>query len=308
MLLREVMDIMEIVDSRYASGEKIKEFFKQYDQEVSVEKVEGEKGYTDFVKIFIEGDPKVENKKTLGIIGRLGGLGARDARIGLVSDGDGAIAALSAGLKIVKMKKNGDLLPCNVIISTHVCPDAPTLPHKPVDFMDSPVDMTIMNEHEVNKEMDAIISIDTTKGNNIINHKGISISPTVKEGYILRVSPSIVGIMEIATGLPANVFALSIQDITPYGNDLYHINSILQPATATSAPVLGVAITAESAVPGCGTGASHEIDIAQAANFSIEIAKEFKEDGVEFYDEEEFDRLIKLYGDNKIFQTKGKEN
>lgn len=308
MLLREVMDIMEIVDSRYASGEKIKEFFKQYDQEVSVEKVEGEKGYTDFVKIFIEGDPKVENKKTLGIIGRLGGLGARDARIGLVSDGDGAIAALSAGLKIVKMKKNGDLLPCNVIISTHVCPDAPTLPHKPVDFMDSPVDMTIMNEHEVDKEMDAIISIDTTKGNNIINHKGISISPTVKEGYILRVSPSIVGIMEIATGLPANVFALSIQDITPYGNDLYHINSILQPATATSAPVLGVAITAESAVPGCGTGASHEIDIAQAANFSIEIAKEFKKEGVEFYDEEEFDRLIKLYGDNKIFQTKGKEN
>lgn len=308
MLLREVMDIMEIVDSRYASGEKVKEFFEKYDQDVDVyvKKVEGDKGYTDFVRINIEGDPKVKNKKTLGIIGRLGGLGARDARIGLVSDGDGAIAALSAALKIVKMQKNGDYLPCNVIVTTHVCPDAPTSPHKPVDFMGSPVDMDIMNSYEVDKKMDAIISIDTTKGNNIINHKGISISPTVKEGYILRVSPSIVGIMEIATGLPANVFALSIQDITPYGNDLYHINSILQPATATSAPVLGIAITAQSAVPGCGTGASHETDIAQAANLAIEIGKEYKDDGVEFYDEKEFDQLIKLYGDNKRFQTKGK--
>lgn len=306
MLLREVMDIMEIVDSRYASGEKVKEFFEKYDQDVYVEKVEGDNGYTDFVKINIEGDPKVKNKKTLGIIGRLGGLGARDARIGLVSDGDGAIAALSAALKIVKMQKNGDYLPCNVIVATHVCPDAPTLPHKPVDFMDSPVDMDIMNTHEVDEKMDAIISIDTTKGNNIINHKGISISPTVKEGYILRVSPSIVGIMEIATGLPANVFALSIQDITPYGNGLYHINSILQPATSTSAPVLGLAITAQSAVPGCGTGASHETDIAQAANLAIEIGKEYKDGGVEFYDEKEFDQLIKLYGDNKRFQTKGK--
>ena len=47
----------------------------------------------------------------------------------------------------------------------------------------------------------------------------------------------------------------------PYGNDLYHLNSILQPATATSAPVVGIAITTEVPVPGCATGASHFIDM-----------------------------------------------
>ena len=38
------------------------------------------------------------------------------------------------------------------------------------------------------------------------------------------------------------VFPLTVQDITPYGNGLYHLNSILQPSTATNAPVVVGAI------------------------------------------------------------------
>ena len=104
--------------------------------------------------------------------------------------------------------------------------------------------------------MDAILSVDTTKGNRIINLRGFAISPTVKQGWILRVSEDLLGMMQIVTGRLPAVFAITTQDITPYGNDVYHVNSILQPATATAAPVVGVAITAEVAVPGCGTGAS----------------------------------------------------
>lgn len=87
------------------------------------------------------------------------------------------------------MQAKGDILDGDVIVSTHICPDAPTEPHEPVDFMGSPVDILTMNQYEVSSEMDAILSIDTTKGNNVINHKGIAISPTVKEGYILKISP-----------------------------------------------------------------------------------------------------------------------
>ena len=132
-----------------------------------------------------------------------------------------------------------------------------------------------MNAQEVVPEMNAVLSIDTTKGNRILNHKGFAISPTVKQGYILRVSDDLIRIMEMTTGRLAVTFPITTQDITPYGNGVYHLNSILQPSIATAAPVVGVALCTESVVPGCGTGASHETDIALAVKFAVEVAKEF---------------------------------
>ena len=81
--------------------------------------------------------------------------------------------------------------------------------------MDSPVDMATMNKYEVDPAMDAILSVDTTKGNRIINHRGFAISPTVKEGYILRVSEDLLDVMSITTGRLPVVFAITTQDITP---------------------------------------------------------------------------------------------
>ena len=74
--------------------------------------------------------------------------------------------------------------------------------------------------------------------------------------------------MEMTSGRLPVTFPITTQDITPYGNGVFHLNSILQPSIATPAPVVGVAICAESVVPGCGTGASHEVDIAEAARFA----------------------------------------
>ena len=126
------------------------------------------------------------NAPTLGIIGRLGGIGARPEMTGFVSDGDGALACLAGAAKAIDMALKGDQLEGDVIFSTHICPTAPTLPHEPVPFMNSPVDISVMNENEVEDTMDAILSIDTTKGNQVCNHKGFAITPTVKEGYILK--------------------------------------------------------------------------------------------------------------------------
>ena len=99
----------------------------------------------------------------------------------------------------------------------------------------------------------------------MINARGFAISPTVKEGYILKVSKTVLDVMSRVTGQLPQVFALSQQDITPYGNGLYHINSILQPAIMTSAPVIGLAITTEVAVAGCATGATQLMDVESAA-------------------------------------------
>ena len=89
---------------------------------------------------------------------------------------------------------------------------------------------------------------------------------------------------------------VTAQDITPYGNGVYHLNSILQPSVVADAPVVGVAICTETAVPGSATGASHEIDIAAAVRFVIEVAKEFGQGTAQFYNPQEFALLTRLYG------------
>ena len=172
--------------------------------------------------------------------------------------------------------------------------------------MGSPLEMAQVNRAEVTDELDGILVVDTTKGNRVINHRGFAISPTVKEGYILKVSEDLLALMEITTGRLPQVFALSQQDITPYGNGLYHLNSILQPSTATKAPVVGVAITAETAVPGCATGATHFTDCEEAARFMLEVAKAYGRGSCSLYDSAEYQHLQALYGSMNHFQTKGR--
>ena len=311
MLLKQVLELFELLDTPQACGATIEKLMLERGADgVKVETVQGDKGSTDCIKMFIHGKNGKSSggtAPTLGIIGRLGGLGARPEVIGFTSDGDGALAALAAGLKLAEMHKNGDVLEGDVIVSTHICPDAPTQDHFPVPFMDSPIDMELNNRMDVEENMDAILSIDTTKGNRVINLNGIAISNTIKEGYILEVSNDLMDVMTRVTGKLPAIFPCAQQDITPYGNDLHHLNSILQPATATNAPVVGVAITTEQPVAGCATGASHPEDVEVAARFAVEVAKGYGEGKVSFYSEKEFNHLIELYGTMNQFQTFGKE-
>jgi hypothetical protein len=311
MTLKYVLETMDTLDDPRAGGEAVKELFARYGwREVSVERVEGAHGTTDFVKIIFQGSGGKRAGKeapTTGVIGRLGGVGARPTQIGLVSDADGAVAALATALKLADMRRRGDVLPGDVIVATHVCPDAPVQPHEPVPFMGSPVDMATMNRMEVDPAMDAILSIDATKGNRVINHRGVAISPTVKEGYILRVSEDLLRLYEAVAGIAPVVFPITTQDITPYGNGLFHLNSIVQPATATTAPVVGIAVTAVAAVPGSATGANHETDIALAARYAIEVAKAVGAGTCRFYDVDEWRRIQELYGAQTHLQTLGRQ-
>lgn len=311
MLAKYVIEVYDVLDDPRVGGEVIKKYLLSKGAEenwIEVHTCCGAQGSTDFVCLRVpgrEGKSIGGRAASLGVIGRLGGIGARPELTGFVSDGDGALACLTAAAKAVDMFKKGDRFPGDLIFSTHICPNAPTLPHEPVAFMDSPVDMEMMNQWEVKEEMDAILSIDTTKGNRILNHNGIAISPTIKEGYILRVSEVLLDVFQIVCGRTPAVFALSQQDITPYGNNLYHLNSILQPSTASSAPVVGVAIATESIVPGCATGATHLLTVEEAARFALEVAKIFNCRENVFFDKKEFELLQTLYGSMKKFQKRG---
>lgn len=310
MLIKQVIELFDLLDRPDASGQLIKKYMEKLgSRDVIVRRMEQNGNGTDFIQVIIPGaHGKISGgtAPSLGVIGRLGGLGARPEMTGFVSDGDGALSALTVAAKALEMNSRGDYLHGDLYVCTHVCPNAPTMPHKPVPFMGSPVDMSVMNSIEVMKEMDAVLSIDTTRGNRIANHSGIAISPTVKEGYILRISEDLMNIMEITTGQHPYTFAITTQDITPYGNGLYHLNSILQPCTATSAPVVGVAITAEALVPGCATGASHFTDVEAAARFALEVAKTFGKGACQFYNEEEFALMQEKYGSMSHIQTMGR--
>lgn len=312
MLMKQIIEAYDVLDDSFVNGKKVEEYLRgiKADADIEVYPIVGPKGTTDMVRVRIPGSngkSKGGSAPTIGLLGRLGGIGARPERIGFVSDGDGALAAVALAAKLLDMQKKGDVLDGDVFISTHICPDAPTAPHDPVPFMGSPVEMSQVNKEEVSDELDAILSVDTTKGNRVINTRGFAISPTVKEGYILRTSEDLLDLMQITTGRLPYVFPLATQDITPYGNDVHHLNSVLQPCTATDAPVVGVAITAETMVPGCATGATHAADVEEAARFMLEVAKAFGRGKCSFYDEDEYARLVELYGDMKQFQTLGKE-
>lgn len=306
MSLSHTLAVFEALDSPRASGDTVRRLLDGVDGvTLDVERVQGPKGATDFVRVVVPGHAGVRAggaAPTLGIVGRLGGVGARPSRIGLVSDADGAVAAITIARKLAFMRREGDVLAGDVVIATHICPDAPTKPHLPVDFMDSPVSIEQMNQREVTPEMAAVLSIDTTKGNRVLNTRGFAISPTVKEGWILKVAPDLLRLAEVSSGRAPVTFPITMQDITPYGNGVDHLNSILQPATATAAPVVGVAVCAEAAVPGCATGASHEVDIADAVRFAIEVAKEVGTGLCRFHDQTEFERLVALYGDMRRLQ------
>ncbi|MBU6996041.1 MAG: DUF1177 domain-containing protein [Theionarchaea archaeon] len=279
-MLKNVLDVYEVLDNPEVTGEDVAGLFST----AEVETVTEQKS-TDFVSIeFGSGSP------TLGIVGQLGGIGAEE-RTGLVSDAEGALTALACALQLEKVPVEG-----RVIVTTHICPRAPIIPHDLVDFMGSPLTVGTMMEHLLDERMDAVLSVDTTRGNRIINYRGFALSPTVKEGWILRVSEDLLDIQERVTGRHPVVFPITMQDITPYSSEVYHLNAIMQPCTKTKAPVVGVGITSEVVVPGCATGANQLLDVEAAARFCVEVAKEYTRGACSFYSAEEFEKLKKIYG------------
>jgi len=311
--LKQVIEIIDFLDSAKVTGRQVGELFTCRGWAGwEVETIESDKGSTDFITVALpgsEGRRAGGNAPTLGIIGRLGAIGGRPEILGMVSDADGAIVALSSALKLIDMRGQGDRLKGDVIIATHISPHSP-VPSGPqmgaVRMMGSPVDARELLERETRPEMEAILSSDATKANRIINHRGFAISPTVKEGYILPPSDDLLDIMQNVTGRMPAVLPLATQDITPT-QELRHINSIMMPSAMTKAPVVGVAITAGIAVAGIATGANQPLDLEMAVRFCIEVAKAFGRGECRFYDAKEFEKIVALYGSMSHLQTWGKE-
>ena len=90
MTWKQTVEAYELLDSATVTGQVVAQVLQDRGlASVEVTRAEGEQGSTDFIRVTIPGQD--DRAPTLGIIGRLGGIGARPAAIGLVSDADGAI-------------------------------------------------------------------------------------------------------------------------------------------------------------------------------------------------------------------------
>jgi len=311
--LKHILEIIDLLDDARVNGYIIKDWFisKGLDSKlIDVKRIKDSKGQTDFIKIVIPGlrgkyVGYANSAPTLGVIGRLGGIGARPTIIGMVSDADGAIVALASAYKLLEMSMKGDRILGDVVITTHICPNAPSKPYKPIPMMDTPVDIFKLLKLEVDNRADAILSIDATKANWIIKHTGFAITPTVKEGWILKVSPDLINIYVRVTGEPPVIVPITMQDILPYTTPVYHINSMMQPWIYTKAPVVGVAITARMAIPGSTSGATNVWALEQAARFVVEVAKDFTAGKARFYDENEWRKIIEIHGNISSIMRRG---
>jgi hypothetical protein len=305
------MDVIELLDSAHVSGQTVSVALQARGwTALSVDSIHGPRGSTDFVTITIPGSAGKQaggHAPTLGILGRLGSLGGRPEVTGLVSDADGAIVALATAFKLIAMQQQGDQLLGDVMIATHISPRSPLPPPgaRGIRMMGSPVDGREIALRESQIAADAILSVDATKANRVINHCGFAISPTVKEGYILRPSDDLMDIMEQVTGRAPVILPICTQDLLPT-RELRHINSVMLPAARFSVPVVGVALTAESLVHGVSTGANQPFDLESATRFCIEAAKSFGAGKCQFYDPSEFEKLVRLYGSMTHLQTAGR--
>jgi hypothetical protein len=298
-MLKHITDIVELLNGPDVTGDMVVAWLRHCGAEADAVPITAPGGRTDFVRAVIAGSDGHRAggaAPTLGIIGRLGGIGVRPHRLGLVSDADGAIVALAVAAALGRLRARGDRLRADVLIRTHVSPASPIVPHEPAPFVDVPVDRATLARAEIDADMTAVLSIDATRANRIVKARGFAITGAVKDGYLLRPTVEMLDAYERVTGHAPLLVPLFTQDLTPPGNGLHRINSIMQPATLTSAPVVGVALLSPVVTGGASTGVTDEHDLAMAARFVVEVAKEFSSGAMPFYYEEEFRRLIELYG------------
>ena len=311
-LVRYILDVIDLLDNPKVNGDNIREFFRDKGLDrymfINVEHVSGDKGSTDFIKIVIPGSSgksRGGNAPTLGVIGRLGGISARPSIRGLVSDADGAIVALAVAYRLADMASRGDALMGDVIITTHVTLNAIVTPHKPAPLISSPVNIFELLRREVDPQMDGVLSVDATKANLVVKGSGFAITPTVKDGWILKVSEDLINIYMWVTGHSPIIVPITLQDVLPFSTPIYHINSIVQPWLYTHAPVVGIATITESVVPGSATGVTNIVSLDEAARFIIEVAKGFTEGKVKLYDEDEWNTIMKTHGSIREILIRG---
>lgn len=313
MSFKSAMKAYEVLDSAYVTGEQVvKMFLEAGADEASFEHLEGN-GFTDIVRVFLKGKKGRSSggtAPTLDLSASLIGVGARPATSGILGDGDGAVVVCAAGLKFLDMKKKGDQLEGDVVILMNVTAAAPTSEsegHAPPGI-GCPVNFWLMKSKFIDKTADAILDVNVTRSDRYCKKKGFAITPTVKEGWLLKISEDALDVMERVTGEMPAIMPLTMQELMPTRNGISYLNDIGALPYGLDSPCIGVALTQSIPVDPSGPGMTCLPEIEPAIRYCVEVAKDFGKDRFDFYDKEEFEKIVKLYGPMTHLQTFGRQS
>ena len=300
MLMGEVVEAWKLVDRPDASGEQIRAFCAKYYTIVpTVTRLVNEDRSTDVLEWRFSGSngkSRGGTAPTLAICGRLGGVGGRPYHVGTVSDADGAVSVLAAAFKLSAAYDLNEPTEGDVLIITHICPNAPTRDSIVKGQMDSPVPMERLLNFEAPAAADALISVDTTRGHRIINHTGIAVTATLLDGYLLRVSEDILTLYSDVTNDLPHVLPVTMQDMLAHDAGIYRINSIMIPGNVFEGPLIGLATVSTSLVYGFAASAAPPSTLEVAARFCVEAARRYGRGLLSFYDEKEFAKIVARFG------------
>ena len=312
MSFKSAMQAYDLLDSAYTTGAEVVKMFQEAGaDEASYERLTG-RGFTDVVHIFLNGKSGKSSGSpapTLNLSASLVAIGARPGSIGLVGDGDGALIVIAAGLKMLDMKKKGDQQDGDVIISFNVtgaAPHEPPVCHQPPEF-NCPVNFWKMKSKCVDGTADAILNVNVTRSDRYCKRRGFAITPTVLQGWLLKISEDALNVMERVTGETA-VMPLTMQELMPTRNGISFLNDIGALPYEIDIPCIGVAMCSPIPQEPICSGMTDLAEIEPAVRYCVEVAKDFGMGRFDFYDKAEFEKIIKLYGSMKHLQTFGKQS
>lgn len=305
MLTREIIDAWSLIDRPDSGGDIISAYFATETTDPrllpEVHHVRAETGSTEVLRWTLPGSAGHANggtAPTLAIVGRLGGTGVRPHKEGTVSDSDGAVIAVATALKLVRAIEYGEPTHGDVIIVTHICPDAPTRDHPVRGQMDSPVPIDeLLSRFESPNQAAALISVDTTRSHYLLNHSGLAITPTLINGVLMRISDDLMNLLAEVTSEPPVALPITMQDITPMSSGLFRINSIMQPGNYFHGPMIGLASVSRHPIRGTTTGANRPENLETGARFCVEAARRFGCNSLLFVDDDQYQKFTSLYGD-----------
>lgn len=300
-MLKQGIEVLDLLTSAEVNGTMLVEYLNSLGScEAQVECVCGLNGSYKTLKVTITGtDGAISGggSPTLGFVGQVGDQASSQSKNERIPDYIGTSIVLLTATKILQMNKSGNALRGDVILSAQISSNTATSEN-------TTLQKEVPTHTEVSQFMDAVISIGSYKREKVGYHKGIAISPTVKEGYILKLSDDLWALAKKNTDVLPISLPLSQQDIIPRETGLPQAHTILQPSRATSAPVVGIGIQNEKA-SGQGLETCFSERIESTGRFLATVATAFTNGECSFFDEQEFTLLRTSYGDMSHFQHIG---
>ncbi len=299
-MLGSVLEILDVMTDPVAGVDAVLARFPAIKMDIKREVVSNEKGSTEFVKILIPGTRGKSSQgdtRTLGVIGSLGAIRVPGENQAMVSDADGCLGALAVALEFARMAAKGQRLASDVVISTHICTQGREEPHDPYPFVMTPLPSPQKHPRLVDPRMDGILAVETCKSNKLISHKGFAITHVAKEGLLLRLHSDLIHIMEMVTGELPVIFPVSQQDLTPYDTGIHHVCGMMLGNLFTDAPVIGVPLVTQAQTWPAWTNVTDPYVLEKTGRFCIDVATRFGLGTCEFFYEDDFVKMKKLFGD-----------